>query len=66
MLEMSGKVPDEKIDTFLMAMDQVDRNTMVKLLTHIKENYGSVTEYMVNELGISGEEISALRRKYLV
>ncbi|MBR4553965.1 MAG: tyrosine-protein phosphatase [Ruminococcus sp.] len=65
MLEASGKISPDKIDTYLMAMDCVKESTMTSLLAHIKERYGSVTDYIINELGVTESEIELLRDKFL-
>ena len=65
MLEASGKVPPEKLDTFLMAMDKVNVSSMTKVIAHIKEKYGSVGNYIINELGITDDEAEMLRNKFL-
>lgn len=66
MLEMSGKLPEDKIDDFLMVMDKVKETSMTGVILHIKEKYGSVNNYIVTELGISESEIAELKNKFLV
>ena len=66
MLEMSGRIPPEKIDTFLMAMDRVSETTMTNVIAHLKESYGSVKSYIVSRLGVSGEELEGLKDRFLV
>ena len=65
MLQRSGKVPPEMIDTYLMAMDRVNGDTMTSVFSHIKEKYGSVTDYLINELGVSEAELGQLKKKFL-
>jgi len=66
MLERSGRVPPELIDSCLMVMDSVSESTMASLIAHIRERCGSVRDYIIKELGISEEEIEQLRKKFLV
>ena len=35
------------------------------LLNHLKDTYGSVSEYITRELGVSEEELEMLREIYL-
>ena len=65
MLESSGRVPSEMLDTFLMSMDKVNVSSMTKVIAHLKEKYGSVVNYIVNELGITEDEIITLKDKFL-
>ena len=65
MLERSGKVPPEKIELCLMAMDRVSENVMTGLLAHVKEKYGSVMNYITGELGVTDGELAELRNKLL-
>ncbi len=64
MLEASDKVPPEKIDTFLMAMDRVNEFTMTNVISHIKASHGSMLAYINRELGITDEEIKTLRERF--
>lgn len=65
MLEMSGKVPPDRIEVFLMVMDAVRRSSMTNVIAHLKERYGSVMDYIVGELGVSKEQITQLRDRFL-
>ena len=65
MLEASGKVSPEKLDTFLMAMDKVNVSAMTNVITHLKEKYGTIVNYIINELGITHDEIEQLKNKFL-
>ena len=49
----------------MLAMDEVDFRYMQNALNWIKENYGSVKGYISKELGISDEQIEALKTMYL-
>lgn len=43
----------------------VDKNDMISALETVKAQYGSVHDYLNNQLGVSDEDIAALRDKYL-
>ena len=66
MLEMSGRLPPDKIDDFLMVMDKVKACAMTGVISHLKEKYGSVTNYIISELGVSEKEIELLKDRFLV
>lgn len=66
MLEGTGKVPPDQIDRYLMVMDQVNETIMTNVLEHLKLKYGGTVSYIVNELGISGEEIRQLQKAFLI
>ena len=55
----------EELQTLMLAMDEVDFRYMQNALDWIKENYGSVKGYITKELGISDEQIEALKTMYL-
>lgn len=65
MLEKTGKIPPEKIDVFLMAMDKVSENTMKNVIGHLKDKYGSAENYVTQVLGVTEAEIEALKNKFL-
>ncbi len=58
-------IPEEKLDTYMLGMDQVYEVTMRNALTHLKNTYGSVHGYIRDVLGVSDAECEALRDKYL-
>ena len=58
-------IPEDKIDTYLMAMDHVNLKTMTNALVWLKENYGSVEGYLEQELGVGEAERTALKDKFL-
>ena len=66
MLEMSGKLPPDRIDDFLMVMDKVKASTITGVISHLKENYGSVINYIKNELTVSEKELEQLKDKFLI
>ena len=55
----------EELDTLMIAMDQVNPKLMQNALDWMKENYGSVTGYITQELGVTDEQIEELKNKYL-
>lgn len=55
----------QSMDIYMMATEEVNANTMIKALNHLKENYGSVKGYIVQELGISEEDIALMKEKFL-
>ena len=66
MLEMSGRFSEDKIEDFLVIMDKVKSSTMSYLMGHIKEEYGSVKEYIIKELKVSAKDIDVLQERFLV
>lgn len=54
----------EDVETFASYM-KLPRFVMEGLLDHLDETYGSVHDYIVNELGVSEDDIKALQAKYL-
>ena len=55
----------KELQTLMIAMDEVDSEYIQLALGWIKENYGSVKGYITKELGISDEQIEALKTMYL-
>lgn len=55
----------EELVRFMKAMDEVDPQYMTNAINWMKENYGSVTGYITQELGISEEQLEILRTKFL-
>ena len=55
----------EELDRLMKAMDEVDPQYMTNALDWMKENYGSVTGYITQELGITDEQLEELRAKFL-
>ena len=54
-----------ELDNLMKAMDEVDPQYMINVLDWLKENYGSVTGYITQELGVTNEQLAALREKFL-
>ena len=55
----------EELNTLMKAMDEVDPQYMINVLDWLKANYGSVTGYITQELGVTEEQLETLRAKYL-
>lgn len=64
MLADQGLEGDE-LETYMRAMDEVDPQYMVNALDWMKANYGSALGYIQAELGVTEDEIEALRNRYL-
>lgn len=58
-------VPEDRMDDYLMAMDQVSVKTMTNALDWLRENYGSVNGYLEQELGVGEAERTILKDKFL-
>ncbi|MBQ7215251.1 MAG: tyrosine-protein phosphatase [Synergistaceae bacterium] len=55
----------EELNRLMKAMDEVDPQYMTNALDWMKENYGSVTGYITQELGVTDEQLETLRAKFL-
>ena len=66
MLGSFAELSAEKIERYLMVMDKVFESTMTSVIAHLKEKYGSVKDFIINELGVSNTEIEMLKNKFLV
>ena len=64
MLAAQGVGADE-MEIYMRAMDEVDPQYMVNALEWLKANYGSALGYIQTELGVTDDEIAALRDRYL-
>lgn len=58
-------VEGEEQDEYMKAMDEVDEHYMVNALDWMKETYGSVKGYIIEELGVTEAEITQLQDRYL-
>ena len=54
-----------ELDKLMKAMDEVDPQYMVNAINWIKQNYGSVVGYISGELGVTPQELEALKGKFL-
>ncbi|MEE5994237.1 MAG: tyrosine-protein phosphatase [Oscillospiraceae bacterium] len=66
MLENSGKIPPDKMELFMMVMDEVNESTMWSVMEYLKRQHGGILPYIVNILGISEQEIAQLKNKFLI
>lgn len=64
MLEDKG-IEGDMAELYLLAMDGVNEKVMQNALDWLKENYGSPTDYVKQELGVTDAQIEALRDKFL-
>lgn len=64
MLEGYG-IPEANMEKYMLVLDEVSPKTMNTVLAWLKENYGSPVGYIVKELGITEDDISALKAKFL-
>ena len=62
---LSRGVEEAKLEQYMMVLDEVSPKTMTMLLSWLKEKYGSPVGYIIDELGISEEDIAALQTKFL-
>ena len=62
---LSHGMNDSELEKYMLVLDEVSPKTMTALLAWLKDNYGSPVEYIVQELGISEEDIAALQTKFL-
>ena len=52
-------------DRYLSAMDQVDSRYMENVLSYLKKTYGSVRNYITEELGQTEKSLEQLKEKFL-
>ena len=62
---LSHGMNESELEKYMLVLDEVSPKTMTALLAWLKDNYGSPVEYIVQELGISEEDIAALQTKFL-
>lgn len=62
---LSHGVNEADLQKYMIVLDEVNPKTMNTVLSWLKENYGSPVGYIINELGISTDEIAALKAKFL-
>ena len=55
----------EELETLMTCMDHVSEQYMQNALDWMKENYGSVTGYITEALGVTNEQLETLKNKYL-
>ena len=64
MLSQAG-IPAEKLDLYLIAMDQVNPVLMQNALDWLKAEYGGAEGYLRQVLGLSEDQLTALQDKFL-
>lgn len=62
---MSHGVRESDMEKYMMILDEVYPKTMNIVLAWLRENYGSPVGYVVDELGVSPDEIEQLKAKFL-
>lgn len=61
------KTHDEVVaEKAVLLIDGVSEKSMLSVLEHLKQKYGSVLEYIIHILGISRQEIDMLKEKFLI
>lgn len=55
----------EELDAYMKAMDEVDPQYMINALEWMKENYSSVTGYIIKELGVTERQLEIMRSRFL-
>ncbi len=58
-------VKQDQLDSLMIAKNQVFPQTMRNVLDWARENYGSMTGYITQELGVTDAQIKALQDKFL-
>ena len=56
---------EEKMNRYLSVMDQVNPKYMQNVIDYLKDEFGSVLNYITNVLGITPDEIEQLKEKFL-
>ena len=64
MLEAEG-ISEEEMETYLPMMDQVNPAFMSAAIAWMTESFGSPLGYIIQELGVTKDEIAVLRDKFL-
>ena len=58
-------IKEDELGKYMFLLNSVDKEFMTNALSWLKENYGSPVGYIINELGISENEIVKLKSKFL-
>lgn len=64
LLEAEG-ISEEEMETYLPMMDQVNPAFMSAAIVWMTDSWGSPLGYITQELGVTEEEITVLRNKFL-
>lgn len=62
---MAKNVDNDVIDGVIVLVDGVDERFLINAINFMKDKYGSATGYVKTALGVTDEEIKALKNKYL-
>ena len=62
---LSHGINESELEKYMIVLDEVNPKLMNTVLSWLKENYGSPVGYIVKELGVSNDEIEALKSKFL-
>lgn len=62
---LNAGIKEDELDGMMIAMDQVFPQTMTNALDWLKQEYGSVTGYLTEELGLTDAQITQLQDKFL-
>lgn len=63
---LAAGVKEDELDDVMMLRDQVFPQVMNNALDWLKKEYGSVEGYIVQELGVTKEQIGQLQDRFLV
>lgn len=63
--EAAKQTDDQTIIDGVKTLSGVSRNFMEKMMDSLKAEYGSVQNYIIEELGINEDEIVKLQNMYL-
>lgn len=58
-------VAEDRMDAYMLGLDQVYPSTLTTALDHLKETYGSVRGYLLGELSLNAADLETLQAKYL-
>ena len=58
-------ISEEDAERYMIVLDEVNPKLMTTLLSWLKENYVSPVGYIIDELGVSEDEIESLKAKFL-
>lgn len=62
---LDAGVKEDELDGMMIAMNQVFPQVMTNALDWLKQEYGSVTGYLTQELGVTDAQIAQLQDKFL-
>lgn len=62
---LSHGIKESELEKYMIVLDEVNPKNMKTALSWLEENYGSPVGYIINELGISEDDIEKLKAKFL-